>query len=84
MHINITDNNDTVHPVVCEPELSINGRMITSMEEAIEEIDRVISVKNNESSAWHFCPLFFRTSTSMVAFDARNIKSYEIIPDIQE
>lgn len=81
MHINVTDKNNVVHTVVCEPELTINGRVITGEEMAREEIDRILAVRNDGPSAWHFCPLFFRTDTSMIAFDARNVSSYEILSD---
>jgi hypothetical protein len=84
MHIYITDMSDNEHSVTCKPVLTINGRIINTVEEATEEIDRTLSVRNNEQSAWHFCPLFFRTDTSMIAFDARNVKSYTIIPDDPE
>lgn len=85
MQINVTDKNNIVHTVVCTPEMSINGRLITSMEEAAEEIDRVLSIRNDlPSTQPHFCPLFFRTEKNMMAFDARLVSSYEIIPELQE
>lgn len=84
MHINVTDNNNTEYKIVCDPELSINGRIITSVEEAVEEIDRILSVRNNGSSVWHFCPLYFRTNNVLTAFDARTVSSYEVIPDVHE
>lgn len=80
MHIYITDMSNHVHSIACEPELTINGRAINTVEEATEEIDRILSVRNNGPTTWHYCPLFFRTDMSMIAFDARNVSSYEIIP----
>lgn len=84
MHIYITDMSNHVHSITCEPELTINGRLINTIEEATEEIDRILLVRNNEPMAWHFCPLFFRTDTSMIAFDARNVSSYSITPNNPE
>jgi hypothetical protein len=56
--------------------------MITSEEIAREEIDRILSVRNDGAKIWHHCPLFFRTGTTMVAMDAREVVSYEIVAEI--
>lgn len=82
MYIRITDNNNVVQTFTYAEELTINGRMITNEEVAREEIDRILSVRNDGSKIWHFCPLFFRTGTTMVAMDARNVTSYEIVAEI--
>lgn len=82
MQIVITDTNNVNHTIVHTPgatTLTINGREISTTAEATEEIDRILSVRNNNGTAWHTCPLFFRTDTVLTAFDARTVTSYQII-----
>lgn len=82
MQIVITDTNNVNHTIVHTPgstTLTINGREIATAAEATEEIDRILSVRNNNGTAWHTCPLFFRTDTVLTAFDARTVTSYQII-----
>jgi hypothetical protein len=82
MQIVVTDINSVDHTIVHTPgstTLTINGREISTVAEATEEIDHILSVRNENGSAWHSCPLFFRTDTVLTAFDARTVSSYQII-----
>ena len=82
MYIRITDKKNVVQTFTYADELTINGRMITSEEIAREEIDRILSVRNDGAKIWHHCPLFIRTGTTMVAMDARDVVGYEIVAEI--
>lgn len=82
MFIRITDKKNVAQTFTYAEELTINGRVITSEEIAREEIDRILAVRNDGSKVWHHCPLFFRTGTTLVAMDARDVVSYEILAEI--
>jgi hypothetical protein len=85
MQILVTDKSGKVWTVDHTADLTINGKQVPTIEMAVEEIDRLLGIANTSTSQpWHTIPMFFRTDVSLLAFDSRNVSSYEIVPDPEE